>query len=327
MSSRPRRLALLSALVLAIGAAVGVSLAAAQTDGDEPAGSGAGVEPSPAEPGAPAPAPADPVPSEPAEPELIAPPVDEEKACRGGRLEAAAEYLEMEPDELRAQLAEGESLASIAEATAGKSVDGLRAAMLAALDERLEDAERLTDEEKAMLRERLAARVDQLIEREGLPEKGRHGHGHRGHKGSRGGGPHGHHGGARLGLDLGEAASSYLGLDRETLHEQRREGKSLAQIAEETAGKTAEGLTQALLAAAEEALEASDLDAEDRAAALERLEEQIPLLVEAEPGSRGRHFGHGGRKGLAPPLEGGEESGSGTGLSPGGNQSGASILL
>ena len=59
---------------------------------------------------------------------------------RGGHLDAAAAYLGVSQDALRAQLEDGKTLADVAEATKGKSVDGLVAALVADEKEKLDAA-------------------------------------------------------------------------------------------------------------------------------------------------------------------------------------------
>jgi hypothetical protein len=77
-------------------------------------------------------------------------------------LEPAAEYLGVEPEVLRSRLAEGESLAEIAEAE-GKSVDGLVDALVAAVQDRVED-------DREQLAKRLRERIEALVEGE-LPDQ------------------------------------------------------------------------------------------------------------------------------------------------------------
>ena len=59
---------------------------------------------------------------------------------RGGHLDAAAAYLGVSQDALRAQLEDGKTLADVAKATKGKSVDGLVAALVADEKEKLDAA-------------------------------------------------------------------------------------------------------------------------------------------------------------------------------------------
>ncbi|MBM4421503.1 MAG: hypothetical protein FJ034_07995, partial [Chloroflexi bacterium] len=59
---------------------------------------------------------------------------------RGANLESAAAYLGMTLDALRTQLSSGKSLAEVAAATAGKTRDGLIAAMVQAENARIDKA-------------------------------------------------------------------------------------------------------------------------------------------------------------------------------------------
>jgi hypothetical protein len=79
--------------------------------------------------------------------------------------DAAAEYLGLDEDELRERLAEGQSLAEIARAE-GKSVDGLKQALIGAAEESLDQAvedEELTRERADEILERLRERVDDFV--------------------------------------------------------------------------------------------------------------------------------------------------------------------
>lgn len=82
----------------------------------------------------------------------------------GDKLSSAAEYLGLTEAELRVQL-EGKSLADVAEAE-GKSVDGLKQAILAGaksgLDEAVQD-ERLTQEQADAMYERLQSSIDEIV--------------------------------------------------------------------------------------------------------------------------------------------------------------------
>jgi hypothetical protein len=86
----------------------------------------------------------------------------------GVDLAAAAEYLGVSEAELRGRLALGESLADVAEAE-GKSVDGLKEALVADAEERLDEAVddgMLTEEQAKTMLDRLRSRVDALVEGE-----------------------------------------------------------------------------------------------------------------------------------------------------------------
>jgi hypothetical protein len=81
------------------------------------------------------------------------------------KLSAAAQYLGLTEAELREQLADGKSLADVAKAE-GKSVDGLKEAMLAGAKSRLDEAvadERLTQEQADKIYEHLESAIDELV--------------------------------------------------------------------------------------------------------------------------------------------------------------------
>jgi polyhydroxyalkanoate synthesis regulator phasin len=84
---------------------------------------------------------------------------------------AAASYLGLTGDELRAQVMSGKSLAQIA-AAQDKSLDGLKAAILAEakshLDQAVADGKLTADQAKTMLAE-LTSHLDDLVNRTGPP--------------------------------------------------------------------------------------------------------------------------------------------------------------
>ena len=130
-------------------------------------------------------------------------------------LTAAATYLGVTDAALRTQLRSGKTLAEVADSTTGKSAAGLIAALVA-------DAKaRLGSRAPADLQQHIADLVDGV-------HPGMHMHG---------GGP------PQL-----DAAATYLGISAESLHTQLRSGKTLAQIANGTSGKSAQGLIDALVA-------------------------------------------------------------------------------
>ena len=92
-------------------------------------------------------------------------------AKRAKRRGPAAEYLGMTREALRAELRKGQSLAQIARAR-GKSVDGLVAAMVAPVKERLANAvagKRLTEQRADALLERITDRLERLVQRTFAP--------------------------------------------------------------------------------------------------------------------------------------------------------------
>jgi hypothetical protein len=130
---------------------------------------------------------------------------------RGALLAAAASYLGSSPARLRTELSSGKSLAQIANATSGKSSQGLIQALQ-------------TDEEQklASVAASLQARITAKVDRPG--------------------------GGLGDGGPAMRAASSYLGLSAAELSTEAHSGKTLAEIAKATAGRSEAGLIEALLA-------------------------------------------------------------------------------
>src|SRR5262249_54958283 len=83
----------------------------------------------------------------------------------GGDLDAAATYLGLTEDQLRTQLESGKSLADVAKAQ-GKSVDGLKQAMLTAIKAKLDQAVkdgRMTSAERDQALAKISADLDSLI--------------------------------------------------------------------------------------------------------------------------------------------------------------------
>lgn len=152
---------------------------------------------------------------------------------RGGDdLAAAASYLGSTTSDLVAQLRAGKTLAQVADATSGKSAAGLIDALLAHEKQELADAVkagRLTQAQADAISPTLQQRVTNLVN--GVhavlpgPGFGRHG----------------------VPGDL-QAAASYLGVTTAALVDDLRSGKTLAQVANATSGKSAAGLIDALVA-------------------------------------------------------------------------------
>jgi hypothetical protein len=129
-------------------------------------------------------------------------------------LDVAATYLDTTVAALQSQLRSGKTLAQIAGATSGKSAAGLIAALVADAQAKL-GGNAPPD---------LAQHITDLVD-----------------------GVHDLHGpGGRFpGL---EAAATYLGTTADALRTQLQSGETLAQIANATAGKSAQGLIDALVA-------------------------------------------------------------------------------
>jgi hypothetical protein len=179
-------------------------------------------------------------------------------------LQAAATYLGTTTSNLETQLQAGKTLAQIASATNGKSTAGLIAALVAAEKTELADAvkaNKLTQAQADAVTANLQQRFTDFVN--GVhPDHGP-------------GGPHGLGG-------LGSAAT-YLGISESALATQLQAGKTLAQIANATSGKSAAGLIAALVADAKQQLGSN---------APSDLEQRITDLVNGlRPAFDGRHDG------------------------------------
>jgi hypothetical protein len=171
-------------------------------------------------------------------------------AARHGLLAAASGYLGIPAGQIRGELASGKTLAQIADSIPGKSEAGLVSALVAAGGQRLRYAST-----------KLTERAQALVQgKPGLSNHRRFGAAPR-------------HGSLRA------AAVSYLGIDEKTLAEELRSGKTLAQVADATPGKSAAGLSQALLEAATKRLQertsAAHLSRSTEAKRLARLKTKI----------------------------------------------------
>jgi hypothetical protein len=86
----------------------------------------------------------------------------------GGRGAAAAQYLGISEATLRSDLQSGKSLAQIASSTPGKSVAGLKAALISAAKTRLDQAAssgQITRQQEQQLLTKLSSRIDARIQR------------------------------------------------------------------------------------------------------------------------------------------------------------------
>lgn len=163
----------------------------------------------------------------------------------GSRLADAASYLGVTAAALETSLRSGKTLAQVAAATSGKSAAGLIDALVAAEQKEIAadvTAGRLTQAHAASLTAGSKARATAEVngtEVDGTEVNGTFG----GH-----GRPGGHGPGDGRGEGLA-AAATYLGIPQSTLLTSLRAGKTLAQVADATSGKSATGLIAALLAA------------------------------------------------------------------------------
>lgn len=178
-------------------------------------------------------------------------------AHRGAGLEAAADAIGISEDDLRAALADGQSIAQVADAE-GVDVQDVIDALVTNGTERLEGA----------IAE-LPDRMSELVEREGLPERGGRG------------GP-GHFGGRGAGI---EGAAEAIGISDDELRAALRDGSTIAEVA--TANDVeVNTVIEALVADANERLDAALSDERiTQAQADERkadLEERMTALVNGE---------------------------------------------
>lgn len=146
-----------------------------------------------------------------------------------GALATAAGYLGVSAAQLRGELQSGKSLAQLADATGGKSEAGLIAALEAAGREKL-----ATDAAK------LSSVVTAEVNRVGGPAAAHTLAGRRGLASGRG--------------RVLSAAASYLGVGAAQIRLELRAGKTLAQVAKTTSGRSEAGLIEALVTARKTAL-------------------------------------------------------------------------
>jgi hypothetical protein len=146
-------------------------------------------------------------------------------------LSAAATYLGLTESELQTKLQNGTTLAQVANATGGKSADGLVDALVAAAEKNIAadvSSGRLTQSQADQIESGLRQQITNRVNSTGPP-----------------GGPRGRRGPHRGGLD---AAATYLGLSQSALRTQLQSGTTLGEIADATAGKSKAGLIAALAA-------------------------------------------------------------------------------
>ncbi len=92
----------------------------------------------------------------------------------GNVTQTAATYLGTSPQDLQVQLKAGKSLADVANATPGKSRDGLVAALTTAANANVDAAVlsgKLTAEGAAQLRQKLATQIPTIVDRSGSVKK------------------------------------------------------------------------------------------------------------------------------------------------------------
>ena len=190
----------------------------------------------------------------------------------GPKLDAAARALNLSVDELRSKLEGDKTIAQVAEeqgVNVQTVIDAMVADATAHIDQKVEDGDLTADqanERKANLQERITTLVN-----EGKP---------------RGGGPRGH--GPKL-----EAAAQALGVSTDELREQLRDGKTLAQVAEDRdvgKQKVIDAMVAEATARIDEKVQTGDITTEQANERKAELEEHITTLVDEGP----RHRDEGG---------------------------------
>ena len=149
---------------------------------------------------------------------------------------AAAAYLGISQADLQTALQSGKTLAQVANSTSGKSSSGLIDALVAAEKTELAaavTAGRLTQAQADQITTTLTERFTSFVNGTAPLHGGGWGHG----PGGPGGG------------DDFAAAAAYLGISQADLQTALQSGKTLAQVANSTSGKSSSGLIDALVAA------------------------------------------------------------------------------
>ncbi len=174
---------------------------------------------------------------------------------RRSMIQAASSYLGLTPAQIAEALHQGKSLAQLAAATPGKSEAGLVAAMTEAVKAKIPTPP--AD---------LEARVKAIVNRTPGTELARHAR----------------LGGRRHGA-LRAAVLTYLGMTRHQLIKELKTGKTIAQVADSSPGKSAAGLTEALLATVKGKLDAKvaahELTKSDESAHLTLFRARISRLL------------------------------------------------
>ena len=157
---------------------------------------------------------------------------------RAGNLTVAADYLGLTRAQLRKDEESGKTLAQVADSTNGKSATGLIDALVSAQTARLNAAVQAHEETPAQEQARLARlhrRLTALVNRVGAARVA-----------------------AAIGVGVSlRTAGGYLGMSSAQLRSELRSGRTLAQVADATPGKSAAGLTEAIVNARKAKLEAA----------------------------------------------------------------------
>lgn len=203
-------------------------------------------------------------------------------AHRSAKSGALSDALGLSREEIRDGFSEGNTVADLAESQ-GIAVEEVEAALVAAANERIDaavEAGRLDPAEADEKRAEVETRVGELMTADPSELGERAGKGRKGP---------GHH---RPGKGMGaEVVQETLGLTAEEIRAGLQDGKTLSDLAAEQ-GVSAEDLAAAMIAAAEEridaAVEAGKVDADRAAEKLAELEDKIDDVINGELPERPR---------------------------------------
>jgi ribosomal protein S20 len=201
------------------------------------------------------------------------PPAEEggrRRGCHGASLDAAAQALNLSEEDLRERLRDGKTLAQVAQeqnVDVQTVIDAMVAEATARIDEEVQEGDLTADEaneRKANLEERITRLVNEGPQRPSGPGPG---------------GPRGH--GPKL-----DAAAQALGISAEDLREQLRDGKTIAQVAQER-NVNVQTVIDSMVAEAnariDQKVQEGDLTAEEANEKKADLEERITELVNEGP--------------------------------------------
>jgi hypothetical protein len=205
-------------------------------------------------------------------------------AGRHDELSAAATYLGLTASELQTKLQDGKTLAQVADATDGKSADGLVDVLVAAATKNIAadvSSGRLTEEQADQIESGLKQQITNRVTSPGPP-----------------GGPH-RRGDPHGGLD---AAAAYLGLSESNLMTQLQSGKTLGEIADATTGTSKTGLVAALVADEKSHLDQAVKDGRLTQAQADRISGNVESRVTDEVNGTFPQHPDGGPPREGPPL-------------------------
>ena len=175
----------------------------------------------------------------------------ENRGPGGDLFQAAADFIGITVDQLRTEMGTDKSLADVAVAH-GKTRDALIAALSTAQ----------------------AAKLAELVDQKGFPQG----------PGGPGGPGFGHRAEVFMKVDLLETAATYLGIRTADLRTQLQSGKTLADVAAATSGKTKDGLVAAIVASETAQIDKAVADGKltaDQAAKIKTgLTERVTQMVE-----------------------------------------------